>query len=96
VEQTLNALLDAEADRLYKASRKELEAAKDPEEQDKLYHSLVAMSYEHGKAINMDSFLEIDDVIDPKDTRRWIMRVLNSLPPVKLRSGKKRPYINTW
>ena len=76
--------------------KKELEGAKDSEERDKLYHSLVAMSYEHGKAINMASFLEIDDVIDPKDTRRWIMLGLNSLAPVKLRSGKKRPNIDTW
>ena len=76
--------------------RKDLEAAADPEERQKLYDSLVNMAYEHGKAINMASFLEIDDVIDPKDTRYWICRGLGSLPPNASRSGKKRPDIDTW
>ena len=76
--------------------KKELDAAKDPKEQKALFDSLVKMAYDHGKAINMASFLEIDDVIDPKDTRRWIMRGARSLPPVAPRTGKKRPNIDTW
>jgi acetyl/propionyl-CoA carboxylase alpha subunit/acetyl-CoA carboxylase carboxyltransferase component len=76
--------------------RKDLEAEQDPEKRQKLYDSLVAAAYEHGKAINMASFLEIDDVIDPAETRRWICRGLKSLPPAKPREGKKRPSIDTW
>lgn len=76
--------------------KKELEAVEDPKERQELYESLVAMSYEHGKAINMASFLEIDDVIDPKDTRYWIMRGLSSLPPPVSRTGKKRSNVDTW
>ncbi len=76
--------------------KKDLEAVEDPGEKQKLYDSLVRMSYEHGKAINMASFLEIDDVIDPVDTRRWIIRGLRSLPPPEKRSGKKRSNIDTW
>jgi acetyl-CoA carboxylase carboxyltransferase component len=35
---------------------------------------LVAKAYEQGKAINVASYLEIDAVIDPKDTRAWLAR----------------------
>ncbi len=61
-----------------------------------LFDSLVTIAYDHGKAINMASFLEIDDVIDPRDTRRWITRGARSLPPVAVRTEKKRPNIDTW
>jgi acetyl-CoA carboxylase carboxyltransferase component len=54
------------------------------------------MHYEHGKAINMTSALEIDDGIDPADTRRWIMTGLNSMPEPENRSSKKRPNIDCW
>ena len=54
--------------------------------------------YEHGKAINAASHFEIDDVIDPADSRRWISAVLASAASVswRERGGKKRPNIDTW
>ncbi|MFP3980737.1 MAG: carboxyl transferase domain-containing protein [Desulfobacterales bacterium] len=76
--------------------KKDLEAAENPEERQKLYDSLVNMAYEHGKAVNMASFLEIDDVIDPKETRYWITRGIASMPAPAPRSGKKRAEIDTW
>lgn len=76
--------------------KKELEAEKDPEAREKLFESMVAMAYEHGKATNMASFLEIDDVIDPKDTRYWIIRGLKSVPKIERPLGKKRPNIDVW
>jgi acetyl/propionyl-CoA carboxylase alpha subunit len=76
--------------------KKDLEAAETPEKRQELYDSLVAAAYEHGKAINMASFLEIDDVIDPKDTRRRIARGLKSLPPAEKRAGNKRSNVDTW
>ncbi|MBI5116205.1 carbamoyl-phosphate synthase large subunit [Candidatus Poribacteria bacterium] len=76
--------------------RKELEAVEDPKERQALFESMVAMAYEHGKAINMASMQEIDDVIDPVETRNWIMRGLRSLPPPERRACKKRPFIDTW
>ena len=42
----------------------------------------------------MAAYLEIDDVIDPADTRRWILRGLKSLPPRD--TGKRRTFIDTW
>ncbi|HJV52207.1 MAG TPA: carboxyl transferase domain-containing protein [Noviherbaspirillum sp.] len=76
--------------------RKELEAIADPDERRAAFEKMVAASYEQGKAINMASFLEIDDVIDPLDTRRWVLRGLRSVPPAGARTGKKRPCIDTW
>ncbi len=39
---------------------------------------------------------EIDDVIDPADSRRWIVGALRSAPPRRRADGKKRPCIDTW
>ena len=76
--------------------RKELEAVEDPAQRAALFEKMVAESYQKGKAINMASFLEIDDVIDPAQTRHWVMRGLRSAPPPVPRTGKKRPCIDTW
>ena len=76
--------------------RKELEAIKDPKKRIEAYEKMVADSYTRGRAVNMASHFELDDVIDPADTRNWIMGGLKSLPPAKHREGKKRPNIDTW
>ena len=75
--------------------RKELEAIKDPKERIKVYEKMVADSYHRGRAVNMASHFELDDVIDPAETRTWISGALKSLPP-KTRTGKRRPNIDTW
>jgi acetyl-CoA carboxylase carboxyltransferase component len=40
--------------------------------------------------------LEIDDVIDPAESRWWIASALRSAPPPAPRTQKKRPCIDTW
>jgi acetyl-CoA carboxylase carboxyltransferase component len=76
--------------------RKEMEALKDPAAQKAFFDEKVARSYEHGKAINMAAFLEIDEVIDPIDTRRWIARGLASLPKLQPAEGRRRTFVDTW
>ena len=76
--------------------RKELEAIEDPEERERSFQLRVAQMYERGKALNTASYFEIDDVIDPADTRRWIAAILNASPAPPQRLGKKRPNIDTW
>jgi acetyl-CoA carboxylase carboxyltransferase component len=76
--------------------RKELAAQEDPAARRALYEEMVARMYEHGKALNMASHFEIDGVIDPADSRRWVLRALGSVPPPGPRTGKKRPCIDTW
>ena len=56
--------------------RKELDAAPEGPEREALYDKLVARQYEQGSAINMATHLEIDAVIDPADTRNWLLRGL--------------------
>jgi acetyl-CoA carboxylase carboxyltransferase component len=57
---------------------------------------MVERMYQHGKAVNTASHFEIDDVIDPMDSRHWITRALRSVPPPTRRTRKKRPCIDTW
>ncbi|HET8842545.1 MAG TPA: carboxyl transferase domain-containing protein, partial [Ktedonobacteraceae bacterium] len=76
--------------------RKELEAIADPQERQAYFEEMVAASYQRGKALNMASYLEIDDVIDPLETRRWLLRGLRSVPAPLPKEGKRRPFIDTW
>jgi acetyl-CoA carboxylase carboxyltransferase component len=79
--------------------RRELEAVADPHERQALFEEMVARMYEHGKAVSTASFFEIDDVIDPADSRRWIVAALDASPPStswRERDGKKRPHVDTW
>jgi acetyl/propionyl-CoA carboxylase alpha subunit/acetyl-CoA carboxylase carboxyltransferase component len=76
--------------------RNELAAIADPAERKRKYEEMVAAMYERGKALNAAALFEIDDVIDPADTRRWIMAGLRSAPPPPPRTGKKHSWIDTW
>ena len=76
--------------------RKELEAIKDPKKRIEAYEKMVDDSYKRGKAVNMASHFELDDVIDPAETRKWIMGALKSLPPKAPKKKKKRPNVDTW
>jgi acetyl-CoA carboxylase carboxyltransferase component len=76
--------------------RKELEAIEDPQARQQLFDEMLAKAYENGKAINVASFLEYDDVIDPAETRTYILRALKSVPPVERSTGKRRPFIDAW
>ena len=76
--------------------RNELAAIEDPAERETTFQQMVDRMYEHGKALNAASHFEIDDVIDPADTRRWIGAILDAAPAPAARPGKKRPNIDTW
>jgi len=75
--------------------RKELEAIENPQEREALYDNLVAQLYERGKAINMASYLEIDAVIDPADTRKWILAGLKAVPPGGTK-GTGHDFVDPW
>jgi acetyl-CoA carboxylase carboxyltransferase component/biotin carboxyl carrier protein len=76
--------------------RKELQAIEDPEERKTTYEKMVADMYERGKAVNMASHFELDDVIDPAESRKWISAGLRSVRPAPPRQHKKRPNVDTW
>ncbi|HEY7915788.1 MAG TPA: carboxyl transferase domain-containing protein [Acidimicrobiales bacterium] len=76
--------------------RRELEAVEDPLEREALFQEMVERAYRHGQAVNVASAFEIDDVIDPAESRRRIVEALRSAPPPPVRTGKKRSCIDTW
>jgi len=76
--------------------RRELEAIEDEAERQRVFEEMVEQSYRRGKALNTATHFEIDDVIDPADSRTWISAALRSLPPGPVRTGKRRPAVDTW
>ena len=77
--------------------RRELEAIPDPAERERAFDAAVAAAYERGEGINMASYGEIDDVIDPADSRRWISMLFDESSGRWWDTpGKRRPQIDTW
>jgi acetyl-CoA carboxylase carboxyltransferase component len=73
--------------------RRELEAAA-PMDRGALFQQLLDQALESGAALNMASHLEIDTVIDPSETRAWLLSHLSvarnrPLPP-------RRTLLDTW
>ncbi len=75
--------------------RNEIAGAGDEAAQQAMYEKLVAAQYEKGKALSMAVSLEIDGVIDPAETRSWIVRGLKSVKKPGP-AGRRRPMIDTW
>jgi acetyl-CoA carboxylase carboxyltransferase component len=73
--------------------RKELEAVPEGPGRDALFDRLVAKQYEAGQAMNMAATLEIDAVIDPADTRDWLLRGLTA---ARTAEHPPAPHIDTW
>jgi acetyl-CoA carboxylase carboxyltransferase component len=74
---------------------RELAAIADPDERERAFRSMVQRQYEDGGALNVAMQFEIDDVIDPADSRAWIRTIVSAAEP-RSRQGKKRPNIDTW
>ena len=76
--------------------RRELEAITDIPQRKARYDELVAEAYAWSRALNAGTVFEVDDVIDPATTRRWVAMGLDSAPPVIPRAGKKHGWVDTW
>jgi acetyl-CoA carboxylase carboxyltransferase component len=77
--------------------RRELEAIEDPQERERIFEQTVAAAYERGRGLNMAAYGEIDDVIDPADSRRWIATLFDEgSGEWWRRPGKKRPHLDAW
>jgi acetyl-CoA carboxylase carboxyltransferase component len=72
--------------------KKELDNTSSETERKKLYDHLVSQAYEKGKAINAASKLEIDEVIDPKETRSRISNALHNYSDQK----DEQNFIDSW
>ena len=86
--------------------RRELEAIADPGEREAAFAAMVFRAYEHGKALHVAEYFEIDDVIDPAETRARMVHTLESAGPRAHwsepgtsghgRDGQRRPFVDTW
>ena len=74
--------------------KKELEAEKDDEKRKALFDSLVEQSYAKGKATEAAAFVEIDAVIDPRETRDVISKAL--LAASNKTKSVRRRYVDVW
>ncbi len=78
--------------------RRELEAIEDDAERERVFAATVAAAYEHGRGINMAAYGEIDDVIDPADSRKWIATLFAEEGAGEWwrRPRKKRAFVDSW
>src|SRR6202035_2545769 len=77
--------------------RRELDAIDDPAERERVFDATVSAASERGRGVNMAAYAEIDDVIDPADSRRCIAPLFDQTRTEWWqRPGKKRPYIDAW
>jgi acetyl-CoA carboxylase carboxyltransferase component len=76
------------------ALRKELEAIADEAEREQRVRDLTAAAEENAKALNAAALFELDDVIDPAETRTLIARTLAAAGPPP--SDPPRGFVDTW
>ncbi|WP_448319702.1 carboxyl transferase domain-containing protein, partial [Streptomyces sp. CO7] len=75
--------------------RRELEAIEDPGERARVFEARVAELHEQGKAVNAAAALEIDAVIDPADSRAWVLAALDGWEDDRDAAGERR-FVDTW
>jgi acetyl-CoA carboxylase carboxyltransferase component/biotin carboxyl carrier protein len=76
--------------------RNELAAIDDPAARRARFDEMVARAYAAGRALSQATGTTVDDVIDPAETRRWVVAGLRSLPPAPPRTTKKVPWVDAW
>ncbi|MFV0474879.1 MAG: carboxyl transferase domain-containing protein, partial [Pikeienuella sp.] len=74
--------------------RDKLAAIGDPAERDAEFQRLLAQLYDHGRALSAASLFEIDDVIDPAETRSWIVAAVAGAG--ERPKEKKHAWIDAW
>src|ERR687883_1185918 len=80
------------------ALRKELEAIEDEEAREERVRELTAAALDNAKAINAAQLFELDDVIDPAETRSLIAATLAAAAGAGDRAQPPRghPFVHTW
>ncbi len=75
--------------------RRELEAIADSDEREERVRQATAAAQENAKALNAAQLFEIDDVIDPADTRRLIAETLTAATALADVRPPRR-FVDTW
>jgi len=77
------------------ALRKELEEIPDETEREARVKELTAAAEENAKALNAAALFELDDVIDPAETRSLIARTLAAAGDLG-RDERPGHFVDTW
>ncbi len=77
------------------AMRKDLEAIDDEEERERRVRELTAMAEQNARAMNAAQLFEIDDVIDPAETRKVIASTLEAAPE-RIAEPPAHRFVDTW
>jgi acetyl-CoA carboxylase carboxyltransferase component len=75
--------------------RRELDAISDPDQRQAKFEEMVNAAYTHSKGLNAATYFEIDDVIDPADSRQVIANVIGSAQEAAP-TREKRGFVDTW
>ncbi|MBW3621511.1 MAG: biotin carboxylase, partial [Actinobacteria bacterium] len=75
--------------------RRELDAVEDPDERAEREQQLIDLAYQNATGFNVATFGEIDDVLDPAETRG---RIVATLAAAASRTRRRRPgtYVPAW
>jgi acetyl-CoA carboxylase carboxyltransferase component len=82
--------------------RRELDAMAEGPDREAAFDAMVERAYAHGKALNVATHFEIDDVIDPAHTRQRVVHMLMAATAPAASSYEdgghhnRRPFIDTW
>jgi methylmalonyl-CoA carboxyltransferase 12S subunit len=74
--------------------RKELDAIEDEEAREQRVREVTAAAQENAKALNAAQLFEIDDVIDPAETRPLLAATLSAAGPIDRRHSHR--FVDTW
>jgi acetyl-CoA carboxylase carboxyltransferase component len=77
------------------AMRKDLEAIEDEEERERRVREMTAMAEQNARAMNAAQIFEIDDVIDPAETRSVIAATL-AAAPARVADRPPHRFVDTW
>ncbi|MCB1293027.1 MAG: biotin carboxylase, partial [Mycobacterium sp.] len=75
--------------------RKELDAIADDAEREERVRQVTAVAQENAKALNAAALFEIDDVIDPAETRELIAATLAAATG-RAEPPPPRRFVDTW
>ncbi|HEX4804483.1 MAG TPA: carboxyl transferase domain-containing protein [Conexibacter sp.] len=80
------------------ALRGELQAIADDAERERRVQDLVAAVRANSSALNAATYFELDDVIDPADTRARLAQTLAAvrIPPPDPATGRRRTMVDAW
>lgn len=78
------------------ARRRELDEVDDPSERAAAFEEMVNALHEKGKALNAATLFQIDEVIDPMETRKWIVSGIDALPESGRMRDRIAPPVDSW